>query len=535
MTALPASADPSQVLDLLQCAEAGNDSGKIEQIETHISWVFLTSSHAYKLKKPVRFEFLDFSTAQLRGQACEDEVRLNRRLAPDVYLAVMPVYADRQGGLRLIGEGCGDGTPIDWLVKMRRLRAEQSLDRQIEAGGVTAPETDSIAEMLCRFFQDAARGCIEPAAYCSGIERHVRANAAELTSGKYSIDIAPARNVCGSHLRWLALRRELLEARVRDGRVIEGHGDLRPEHIYIENGQPVVIDCIEFSRELRTLDVADELSFLAMECDRLGAEPIGRRLIEVYEERTGDQPPAALWGFYKSYRACVRAKVAALRSAQQSPEQQQASLAECRHDLSLAGRYARSLLPPMLIVVRGLMGTGKSTLAAALSDSLGLETLATDAIRRELFPATGRPAGYGEGTYQAEARERVYADMFRRAQQLLAWGASLILDGTFLSSNLRRRAVEIGKQAKAVTLIVTCTCPSEVATERIRIRQIGGGSLSEARPELLALQMEEEEPVAEDLPHLLVDTSLPVHDQKRGVIQWLAGQLDETKYPSCSA
>ena len=247
MTAAPPTfAKPQQLRDLLHRAEADSPSSQVEQLETHISWVFLTADCAFKLKKPVRFEFLDFSTPSCRRQACEDEVRLNRRLAPDVYLGVVPIYQDGQGCLCLSGEG----EPIDWLVKMRRLPAQRSLDRLISAGAVNERDTKQIADLLCRFFANAVPAGGEPETFCQSIERHVRANCRELRSAEYRLDSRQVQRVCEAQLRWLRLQRDVLEARLDDGRVIEGHGDLRPEHIYLENGTPVVIDCIEFNRDL---------------------------------------------------------------------------------------------------------------------------------------------------------------------------------------------------------------------------------------------------------------------------------------------
>lgn len=395
MSSAPTSADPQQVDALLGGLRGASPSGREPWIETHISWVFLTDRFAYKLKKPICFEFLDFSAPALRRQSCEDEVRLNRRLAQDVYLDVVPITIDAQGSLCLDGES----TPIDWIVQMRRLPADRSLDRLIEAGTVSPDEFDRLAILLSEFFAHAAPVSLPPHEFRCGSERHVLANANELAREEHNLDQVQVQRICGAHLRLLRLRPELLDTRLRDGRVIEGHGDLRPEHVYLENGQAVVIDCLEFSRELRTLDMADELSFLAMECDRLGAEAIGRRLIEVYQDRTGDRPPAALLAFYKSYRACVRAKVTALRTQQLAPSQRSASAATCRAYLELADQYARQLLLPILLVVRGLMGSGKSTLAAALADALGLTMLGTDAVRRELYPPPPQPATYAAGIY----------------------------------------------------------------------------------------------------------------------------------------
>ena len=524
MPSIPKSAELHQVLALLGKL-GGSAKVQVPWIETHISWVFLTDRFAYKLKKPVRFDFVDFSTPELRRQACQDEVRLNRRLAEDVYLEVVPMTLDAQGSLCFAGEATpcssSEATPLDWMVKMRRLPADRSLDRLIESGTVSPDEIDRLGILLSEFFTHAATVSVSPHEFRSGIERHVLANATELTREEYEFDPLQVKRICGAHLRLLRLRPELFDARLRDGRVIEGHGDLRPEHVYLENGRAVVIDCIEFSSDLRTLDVADELSFLAMECDRLGAAAIGRRLIEVYQERTGDRPPAALMAFYKSYRACVRAKVTALRTQQLAPAQRSASAATCRAYLDLADQYARQIMPPILLVARGLMGSGKSTLAAAVSDALGLSALGTDAIRRELYPAPSQPAAYAAGIYVAADRQRVYEELFARAERLLAAGSSVVLDGTFLTNALRRKAVDAARAAGAVPLIVTCICPEAVAMERMKKRQAKGDSLSDARPDLLAAQKRHDEPLADDLPLLSIDATLPLAEQLKAVISFL--------------
>ncbi|MCE9553995.1 MAG: AAA family ATPase [Planctomycetes bacterium] len=537
MPAPPTSADPRQVHALLGGSQAGSPADRVQWIETHISWVFLTDRFAYKLKKPVRFEFLDFSTPALRRQACEDEVRLNRRLAQDVYLEVVPITIDAQGSLSLGGEATqvnsgeatqvngGEAAPPDWMVKMRRLPADRSLDRLIEAGTVSQEEIDRLGILLSEFFAKAAPVSLPPNEFRCGIERHVRANANELAREEHQFDPVQVQRICGGHLRLLRLRPELFDTRLRDGRVIEGHGDLRPEHVYLENGRAVVIDCLEFSRDLRTLDVADELSFLAMECDRLGAAAIGRRLIEVYQQRTSDRPPAALTAFYKSYRACVRAKVTALRAQQIPPSERTAAAATCQVYLDLADQYAKQILPPILLVVRGLMGSGKSTLAAALADSLGLTMLGTDAVRRELYPPPPQPAEYAAGIYAEADRQRVYEELFARVDRLLAAGSSVVLDGTFLTNALRHQAVETARAVGAVSLIVTCNCPEAITTQRMKKRQAQGDSLSDARPELLADQQRNDEPLPADLPLLSVDTILPLAEHQKAVTSSLAKLL----------
>jgi predicted kinase len=328
--------------------------------------------------------------------------------------------------------------------------------------------------------------------------------------------------LCGTHLRFLLLRRGIVEERLRAGRVLEGHGDLRPEHIYLEGDKPVVIDGVEFSLELRTIDAADELCFLAMECERLGNKWIGRRLLDIYRQRSGDEPDASLLNFYKSYRCCVRAKVAALRGRQLAPEKRWQALATAGQYVSLAETYTRDILPPLLLVVHGLMGTGKTTLARALADALTLQWLATDAVRRRIYPSGGPPLAYGEGIYAEPQRRRVYDELLRLARTGIDAGESVVLDGTFLTNESRRAAIETARNSGALPLLINCTCPAEIARQRIATRQAAGERLSDARAELLAEQQSEEEPLSPDLPQMPVDSTLPIRQQVQAVVQHLA-------------
>ncbi|HET6520428.1 MAG TPA: hypothetical protein VFG47_11530 [Geminicoccaceae bacterium] len=282
---------------------------RVEPVETHMSWVFLTDRHAYKLKKPVRYDFLDFSTLEARRRDCADEVRLNRRLAPGVYLGTVPLTADAAGRLHLGGAGL----PVEWLVRMRRLPAERTLDRVLRNGTADPDELRAVLMRLCRFYAAAPPVALAPADYRRRFEDDVRANLRELTRPDYGGPPrqreAPSR-VAAAQLDFLARRGDLLEARAREGRIVEAHGDLRPEHVYLLDPEPVIVDCLEFNRDFRLLDPADELAYLAVECDRLGAPEVGRLAFEIYRGVTGDAPPEALVAFYRSCRACLRAKIA---------------------------------------------------------------------------------------------------------------------------------------------------------------------------------------------------------------------------------
>ena len=358
---------------------------RVEQIQTHISQVFLAGSHVYKLKKPVKFDFLDFSTRAAREQACREEVRLNRRLAPDAYLGVLPVVRGADGSFRWGGEG----EVVDWLVEMRRLPTELTLESLHHRGELQPADIDRLAGTLVRFYRSLPPLTVTPQSYIAQCTAHVRGNFRELLAVKHHLPRGMVERVHGFQLQLLLLRSALFAERAGAGRIVEGHGDLRPEHICLSD--PIAIfDCIEFSPDFRQLDVADELAFLAEECDCLGADWVGPQLLRAYQDQSGDRPPAVLLDFYKSYRACVRAKVAALRADQLEGPAHEAAAYEARQHLTLADRYATPWIRPLVIAVGGLAGTGKTTLATAIADALGAELLRTDVIRQELFSAGSR-------------------------------------------------------------------------------------------------------------------------------------------------
>jgi aminoglycoside phosphotransferase family enzyme len=276
---------------------------RVEVIETHMSWVFLTDETVYKLKKPARLALVDLVSLESRRRNSEAEVRWNRRLAPEVYLGVVPLALDADGRLVLGGAG----TVVDWLVKMRRLPAPKMLDREISTGEVTPRDVRRLAERLADFYRAAPRIEIGADSYLRRFRDDVRDVEDELRQ----LSTIPSRRVKRiSNGLWSFLDRwaRLLEERVEQGRIVEGHGDLRPEHVCLLE-RPVVIDCVEFSRELRTVDPLDELGFLAIECKLMGGPAfIEEILFETYRRATDDRPSGELVGFYELYRSFLRAK-----------------------------------------------------------------------------------------------------------------------------------------------------------------------------------------------------------------------------------
>jgi aminoglycoside phosphotransferase family enzyme/predicted kinase len=508
----------SELVEFLRRPESYPDHpATVEVVETHISVVFLTEHYAFKLKKPVHYDFVDFSTIQARRTACEQEVTLNRRLATDVYLGVVPITQDEHARLRL-----GPGRSIvDWLVKMRRLPAEHMLDRLIETDHLRDADTARVAALLADFYRRLPPVTEVPEVYRRRIEDHVRENRVELLSADHQLAATVIKRVHAAQLQFLMLEHHWLDDRVRDGRIVDGHGDLRPEHICVES-PPAIFDCIEFDSKLREVDVIDELSFLVMECDMLGAPTVGRRVLDVYCRSSGDHPSQQLLSFYQIYRACVRAKVAALRARQLDPAGRSKSLALAARYLNLADGYRAPFNRPLLFVVRGLAGTGKSTLAEALSGALGAEWLGTDRVRRDLFGPSEQPPAYGEGHYRPEMRETVYRELHSRAGDILKNGLSVVLDGTFLSNTWQAEASKLASRHGALFLLVNCRCPTETAVERIQQRWLAQPHpLSEARPELHDLQRDEDEPTPVGLPAIEVDTTESLTGQLEAIFERL--------------
>lgn len=295
----------TKVAKLKQIAAYPDNPSSVDVVETHMSWVFLTDRYAYKLKKPVRYDFLDYSTLQARRDNCDNELRLNRRLAPDVYLAVVALVIDPGGGLVL--EQHGD--VVEWLVKMRRLPAQRMLDQLIMQQELRTEDLEAAATMLARFYKASTPVRLDGKSYLNQLKEDMDHNLQELGTELYQLPIKLIDTLRGTALDSLRRDPVLFEQRAADGKIIEGHGDLRPEHICLE-AKPVIFDCLEFNRRFRIVDATDELAFLAMECDRLGAPFVGEEFFRIYRLVTGDDPAPNLVHLYKTARACLRAKLA---------------------------------------------------------------------------------------------------------------------------------------------------------------------------------------------------------------------------------
>ena len=428
--------------------------------ETHCATVLFVGDRAYKIKKPVSLGFLDFSTREAREAACRREVTLNRRLAPDVYLGVLDVLDP-------------SGTLVDHVIAMRRMPDERRMSLLVERGeDVTAclrTVARRIAALHASVETSRTRADIAAMATRDAVRANWRDNLTTIQRHVPQVVAAqPFAEVRWLAERFLAGREPLFDERIAAGMVRDGHGDLLAEDIFCLDDGPRILDCLEFDDRYRFEDVLLDVAFLAMDLERLGRPEEGRRFLEWYVEFAGGHHPPSLMHHYVAYRAHVRTKVACLRAAQGHTP----ALEEARRLHALA-RDHLAQARVVLLLVGGLPGTGKSTVASGLSDRLGYALLRSDEIRKDLaglaHEADAR-AAYGEGLYRPEAVARVYEEMLGRARHLLGRGWSVLLDASWTSAAERRAAAELAAETGADLVRLHCESPLEVADARLAAR-----------------------------------------------------------------
>jgi len=435
--------------------------------ETHTAVVLFLGERAYKLKKPVDLGFLNFTTREARYRACHDEVELNRRFSPDVYLGVADV-SDEEGRL------------CDHLVVMRRMPTHRRLSRCLTEGEDVSGALWQVAHLLAA--AHAARPP-DPAWDHVASVREVRRNWDDSFEvlRPYGGRILPAEsNERLEHLvhRFLDGRGRLFDRRIAEGWVRDGHGDLQADDIFLLADGPRVLDCLEFDPRLRWADVLCDAAFLAMDLDRLGRPDLGHDFLSWHRELTGDWWPWALAHHYVAYRAHVRAKVSALRWTQGDADAADAAAGL----LQLALQHMEEARV-RLVLVGGLPGTGKSTLAAALGERLPVVVLRTDEVRDQLAPRTGEQP-YGEGRYSPRQVAATYDELLAQARTLLEHGESVVLDASWSSAAARARAREVAAATSTDLVELRCEAPADVALGRLQQRRAAGRDPSEATPDV---------------------------------------------------
>ena len=506
---------------LLNPATYPEPTGSVTFVETHISRVYLTDNHAYKLKKPLNLGFLDFSTLERRGFFCAEEVRLNRRFAPDIYLGVAELR--NAGGVLHFDR---PGTLIDFAVRMRRLPEARMLDRLIDGGSTElASEIERLARHLVPLLASApicrdADGDGSVAA----IRANCRENLDESTAAiGHALTAQAHRTMAALTSIQLAQLDPLLRDRQALGLVHDGHGDLHARNICMT--EPIQIyDCIEFCRRFRVADVAAELAFLLMDLDYRGRRDLGERFLAVYQERAADPDLPRLLPFFKSYRAWVRGKVEFLLAGdtEVAAETRQHALERSWRYFNLALGYQ---VPPMLLLTIGLMGVGKTTLARALATALGAELLRSDVIRKELAGLTATRSSmdaFDTGLYAPEMNRRTYAELRQRAERRLRQGKTVIVDASFARSNDRQLFCALAAELALPVRLLHVHCDQATVLARLAQRRADGQDASDGRAELVEAQAANFEPPGTGPELIAIDSSGAVDYNVQAVICQLA-------------
>lgn len=462
---------------------------KVEHIQTHISHVFIAGPFVYKLKKPVDFGFLDYSTLQKRKKYCHREVELNRRLSDDIYIGVVGI--SRKGSHYSFDESETDSDEtIEYVVKMRKMQGDYFLNRIIEEGKLTNKHLDRVADFLTPFYlnqnqdRDLSKwGKIETIKFNTDenfsqteqfIGHSIHRNAFEAV--RYFTDCYFQKN------------KQLFQSRIKNRRIVDGHGDLHLEHIHITPEKVQIYDCIEFNERFRYGDLAADLAFLAMDLDFNHCMRQERYFVEMMSEKLKDKELPQIIDFYKCYRAYVKGKVKSLQSVEEEvPKQNRKLLKEkAVRYFNLSLRYALIGSKPIVIVFMGRIATGKSTLAEALSKQLKIDLFSSDRVRKSLagLPLTERtPASKRSSLYSSGMSEKTYETLISKAKDSIDNGESVIVDATFNKQEFRQLLQDCFKGKAISLLFVEVQASDEAIYERLKARNTAENVISDARLE----------------------------------------------------
>ncbi len=522
--------DAELLRDLAEPRAYPHSPRAVDVVQTHISCVFLAGDDVYKVKKVVRFSFLDFSTLALRRHFCEEEVRLNRRLAPDVYRGVVPIVRGPSG--HVVG---GTGEPVEYAVHMRRLPDDRLLDALLSRGEADDTLMQRIAAKIAAFH---AAPDTEPRSTHAASPEELRRTLVESFDAlrAHTVD-APTLDVL-ERLVLAALSRiaPTLRERARAGRVRDGHGDLRPDHICCD-AELAILDCVEFSERLRICDVASDVAFLASELDFADAAPLADAFVTAYVDMSGDTGLPAVLPFFRAYRALVRALVSAITAAEPEVDADLRTRSRDRvtRYLALAARAAWNGHAPFVVGVMGRSGSGKSTLAAGLGEATGAAVLRSDVLRKRLagVEPLARPASAAdlERLYGDTHSEAVYAALADGAARLLAGGRTVVVDATFLRRRDRARIDDVARAARTPVFWIECRAATPVLHERLRARAERNDDASDATPTVSDAQESRLEPLDDEVHASTIRTDAdpaPVAT----ALRWLASRLTGMDAPA---
>ncbi len=510
---------PELVEALLEPKAYPETPGKIELVQTQMSFVFLTDDYVYKVKKAVNLGYLDYTTQEKRQFYCQREVELNRRLCPEVYLGVVPITRDR--GTILIE---GRGEIIEHAVKMRRLPQQAMMDVLLANNQLTPKMITSVAQKLAEFHQKAETNAnISAFGEIDIITQNTEENFTQteryigstISSQKY-------QHIKDYTDSFIEQNTPLFGKRTKNGRIRDCHGDLHAAHICFSN-DICIYDCIEFNDRFRYCDVASEVAFLAMDLDHYGRADLSHSFVDAYVAQSQDRGLLELLNFYKCYRAYVRGKVESFKfdDLYIAPAEKRQTLEIASSYFDLAHAYTRSR--PILFITTGLVGTGKTVLAQALAKRLGLAVISSDVTRKQLasIPITEHHfEEFDTGIYSPEFSRKTYDKMFSETKQVLGDGGSVIIDASFIKVGERLKAKELTEEMSADFFIIECTLDEEGIKQRLAQR-LEQETISDGRWEIYAPQKRAFDPVVEVPPqnHVIIDTSSTVEETVRHILK----------------
>ncbi|MEJ2060135.1 MAG: AAA family ATPase [Gammaproteobacteria bacterium] len=503
---------------------------KVEEIQTHISTVLLTGDYAYKIKKPLDFGFLNFTSLADRKHFCEEEIRLNRRLAPQLYLDVVAVTGSPEAP-----ELNGAGEPFEYMVRMRQFDQEGLLNNVLARGELSADMIDEIARRMAAFHTEAAvSGPDAPFGTADMVVAPMRQNFEQLRPLLQDADrLAQLERIEAWTESEFDRLKPLLDARKLGGFIRECHGDMHLGNMALVNGEIDIFDGIEFNDSFRWIDVMSELAFLVMDLDDRGQHGFASRVRNLYLQASGDYAGLPLLRFYQVYRAMVRAKVSSLRLAQPdlSDQERASTLRAYQSYADLAERYT-SESADGLIITHGFSGSGKSTYSQQLVDELGAIRLRSDVERKRLHDLDEQArtkSGIAQGLYAPEATARVYEHLSELARAIIDAGYVCVVDATFLKQAQRAPFRDLAREIGTGFTILDLQADEARLSANIRAREREGGDASEADLEVLRHQLANHDPLAADEPSIQVQVGDPLPlDSIRQVLGLPSGADQQT-------